>query len=86
MNSSTVVLLMLGALYSLQPPENEARAVWLERGISRTLHLGLRTFVGVFTLFIDEGKPTLVLLPNHKFQRERSRGNKYDVCSCLHYC
>ena len=59
MNFSTVVLLILDALYSLQPLESEARAVWLERGISATLHLGLRTFVEIFTLSLMNASDNL---------------------------
>src|SRR5215471_13001605 len=54
MNSSTVVFLMLGAVYSSHPLAKESRAVWLERGISATLHLGLRTSVETFTVSTDE--------------------------------
>jgi len=59
MNSSTVVLMIPGALYSSQTLANEARTVWLERGISATLHLGLRTFVEIFTLSLMNASDNL---------------------------
>jgi hypothetical protein len=82
--SYTVAFLMIDPLDHCSAAE-QARGCWLERGISATLHLGLHTLVEISNLLIDKCKRQASdALANISF-RERSRGNKYDVCSCLHY-
>ena len=43
-----------GALDSSHALAKEAKAIWLERGISGTPHLGLRTSLKTFTVFTNE--------------------------------
>src|SRR5215470_8792501 len=70
-------------------PQNEATAIWLERGISVVLHLGLRTSVEIFTVFIKTqwglgdsmataALPIVSTEREHRHLQQQSTGSRHD--------